>query len=199
MLTIHRLSCRRGEHFIWQDLNFTVAPGQLLQITGANGSGKTTLLRVLTGLAFADQGEICWQGMPIGQQKWVYQQQLHYVAHQPAVKNELTVQENLRFNVQKTSRKSVPKVIEQVGLTTHTYHFGYQLSQGQKQRVALARLFLSEARLWILDEPLAGLDVSMIDSLQQIFAEHLQQSGSIILTTHRPLTLPALSPTIYPL
>lgn len=196
MLTVQHLSCRKGERLLWQDLNFAVSPGQLLQIAGANGSGKTSLLRVLTGLAPAHTGEVSWQGVAIGKRKSAYQQQLHYLGHQAAVKSELTVQENLRFNLQKTAKKSVNTAIEQVGLTTHRDHFGHQLSQGQKQRVALARLLLNPARLWILDEPLAGLDTDMIEHLQQIFAEQLQQGGMIILTTHRPLTLPALSPEI---
>ncbi len=193
MLHVSNLSCQRGERCLWQNLNFELAQGKLLQITGPNGSGKTSLLRILSGLAPAHSGVVCWQGQTITQQKSEYQQQLNYLGHHPAVKNELTVYENLLFNL---SKQLLPQshlaLLAEVGLAAQSHCFGYQLSQGQKQRVAIARLLLNSARLWILDEPLAGLDVEMIEKLQLIFANYIRQGGIIVLTTHRPLTLDAL-------
>ena len=193
MLQADQLSYQRSERRLWQDIQFELAPGKLLQITGPNGCGKTSLLRVLTGLAPASTGAVYWQGRSICQQKMAYQQQMHYLGHQPAIKGELTVRENLQFNLAKVSAQSWLTAIAQVGLAEHINHWGYQLSQGEKQRVALARLLQSGALLWILDEPLAGLDAGMIETLQLIFANHLQQGGMIVLTTHRPLTLAPLS------
>lgn len=188
MLQVDNLSCWRGERCLWQGLAFTLLPGQLLQITGANGNGKTSLLRILAGLAAARSGIITWRGVPITQRSASYQQQLCYLGHQPAVKSELTVQENLCFSLQNSSVQSRTQALAQVKLEAYRDYFGYQLSQGQRQRLGLARLLTTSTPLWILDEPLAGLDAEMITTLQTIFAEQLQRGGNIVLTTHRPLT-----------
>jgi heme exporter protein A len=195
MLQVFDLGCRRGAQVLWRDINFHLAAGKLLQVTGANGCGKTSLLRILAGLAPADAGQICWQGLAIARQQQSYQQQLNYIGHQPAIKSELTVRENLWFNNGKTVKKSLyHTAIERVGLENFSDHFGYQLSQGQKQRLAIARLLLHPALLWIVDEPMAGLDAAMMETLQAIFAGHIQQGGLVVLTTHKPFTLAALAP-----
>jgi heme exporter protein A len=193
MLQAHKLSCRRHDQLIWQNLEFELPPGKLLQIVGANGSGKTSLLRILAGLAAHASGHVFWRGKAIYDDLTDYQQQLHYVGHQPAIKNELTAQENLQLTLTQSSPPSRAQALKVMGLSDRQHHFGYQLSQGQKQRLALARLLLNPLPLWILDEPLAGLDAQMIESLQIILAGHIQQGGTVILTTHRPLAHPALT------
>jgi heme exporter protein A len=189
MLTVDQLSGRRGERTLWQDIQFTLPPGRLLQVTGANGCGKTSLLRVLAGLASPATGMIRWQEQPIDRRKTTYQQQLSYLGHQSAVKQELTVQENLRFNGGCTDNPAWEAALAKVGLAEYAHHWGYQLSQGQKQRVALARLLLKSAPLWILDEPLSGLDAEMTHALQRIFVDQLAKGGMIVLATHHPIAL----------
>lgn len=166
-------------------MNFEINSGQLLQITGSNGSGKTTLLRVLAGLTSANCGMVTRKNIA----------QLHYQGHQTAVKNELTVKENLQFCYPKISQSDLLPVLERVGLINQIDNFTYQLSHGQKQRLALARLLLNKnALLWILDEPMTGLDQPIGLKLQQIFYEHIsQRNGIIVFTTHQPLTLSDLS------
>lgn len=192
VLQADQLSCQRGERLLWQNIQFQLPQGQLLQVAGANGAGKTSLLRILAGLARAESGSVTWQGVCIHQQKSFYQQQLHYLGHQTAVKNELTVWENCRLNPNDCHAELLAQTIKKMGLATHAEHFGYQLSQGQKQRVALVRLLLSTAPIWIVDEPFTALDADIMADIQTAFAQKLQQGGIIILTTHRPLTLPAL-------
>ncbi len=183
------LSCMRGDRVLWDNIEFRLVRGQLLQITGANGCGKTSLLKVLAGLAKAHAGSVVWQGRCIQKQKTIYQQQIHYLSHQTSIKNALTVKENLYLNLQKkVSDQHLSVAVAKVGLSVFQDHFGYQLSQGQKQRVALARLLLSHASLWILDEPFTALDTEMMEDLQSSFRSQLQSGGMIILTTHRPLT-----------
>ncbi len=188
-LQVHGLSSIRGDRVVWDNIQFQLARGQLLQITGANGCGKTSLLKVLAGLAKAHEGSVIWQGRCIQKQKINYQQQIHYLSHQTSVKNALTVKENLYLNLQKkASDKDISVAVAKVGLSFFQDQFGYQLSQGQKQRVALARLLLSHASLWVLDEPFTALDTDMMEDLQLSFHSQLQSGGMIILTTHRPLT-----------
>lgn len=188
MLQVENLSCIRGERSLWQGIQFELLPGKLLQITGANGSGKTSLLRILAGLAPPDTGAIYWQGTPVADQKSVYLQQLHYFSHQSGVKNELSVRENIRFRLRRAcTEKSLSAALEQAGLSEHSDHFGRQLSQGQKQRLALAALFLSDVPLWILDEPFANLDAEMVEKLKIIFTEKVRSGGAIILSTHRSI------------
>lgn len=189
MLTVNEIGFKRDENWLWNKINFELAAGQLLQISGANGSGKTTLLRILTALTQPHTGEIYWQGCPIARQRETYYQQLQYLGHQSAVKSDLTVIENLRLNTFSVNQSAIDTILEKVGLAAHKNHFAYQISQGQKQRLALARLLLNPAPLWILDEPLAGLDAEMTERCQIWFKDHLRMGGMIVLTSHQSLTL----------
>ncbi len=189
-LEINQLSLKRGERWLWQELKFGIKTGEWLQITGENGSGKTSLLRVLAGLAQPTSGNLNWQGQPVKKEMLAYQEQLHYLGHQTAVKMDLTVFENLSLSIHQSLRISeINKVLDSVSLSTFKHTPLYALSQGQKQRVGLARLLLHEVPLWILDEPFAGLDQDMIIRIQKIFAEKLAREGLIILTSHQPLNL----------
>ncbi len=192
LLQVLNLSFSRGERLLATELNFNVATGELLQIMGPNGAGKTSLLRILSGIGIAKSGTVSWQGLPISQQKALYQQQIYYLSHQTAIKNELTVWENLHFNFQKYETYKVEEVMHTLNLSRMKENFGYQLSQGQKQRVALARVLLSEARLWILDEPFTALDEVIMGYIQNALINKLNKGGLIILTTHRPLTIKSL-------
>ncbi len=184
MLRVSALSCQRGERLLWESLNFNLPFGRLLLITGANGCGKTSLLRILAGISQPLSGQIHWEPLT----------QLCYLGHQPAIKNELTVCENLRLQAFHDRQKDLTPALAEVGLEDYRHYFGFQLSQGQKQRVALARLLLETAKIWILDEPLAGLDENIADKLQHVFLNHILQNGMIIMTTHRALSLPGLIP-----
>lgn len=188
MLQVRRLACQKGNSLLWENLNFELSFGKLLLITGANGCGKTSLLRILAGISQPLSGKVLWPSSI----------QICYLGHQPAIKNELTVEENLRLQALCNNQKNIHQALAKVGLSEHKDHFGFQLSQGQKQRVALAKLLLSPAKIWILDEPLAGLDETIVSNLQQIFLTHLIQAGMIIMTTHRPLTSPQLHPYTQP-
>ena len=152
-------------------MSFTLNAGEWVQITGSNGAGKTTLLRLLTGLSRPDAGEVLWQGQPLHQVRDSYHQNLLWIGHQPGIKTRLTALENLHF-----------------------YHRDgdipvNQLSAGQQRRVALARLWLTRATLWILDEPFTAIDVNGVDRLTQRMAQHTEQGGIVILTTHQPLNV----------
>lgn len=192
-LQAFNLGCLRGERLLWRNLSFDLSLGKILQITGANGCGKSSLLRILAGFARPLSGVVHWQGQVIYSQLNHYQQQLDYLGHQIAIKNDLTVKENLEFSERTHQKNLCQSALKAMGLSSQINYYGYQLSQGQKQRLALARLLLNQSKLWILDEPLSGLDDEMIEQLQIIFSHHIKQGGMIVLSTHRPLTSPDLS------
>ena len=175
MLEARELLCERDERTLFSGLSFTLNAGEWVQITGSNGAGKTTLLRLLTGLSRPDAGEVLWQGQPLHQVRDSYHQNLLWIGHQPGLKTRLTAQ--------------CLEALAQAGLAGFEDIPVNQLSAGQQRRVALARLWLTRATLWILDEPFTAIDVNGVDRLTQRMAQHTEQGGIVILTTHQPLNV----------
>lgn len=192
-LQAHSLSCIRGDRLLFSDLSVSVKSGELLYLQGANGAGKTTLLRTLCGLFEPDSGYISWNEEPIHSIGEDFFRQLLYIGHQPAIKLELTPLENLRISCAldglSPAEDDIWQALETVGLRGFEDLPAKMLSQGQKRRVSLARLFLSDAALWVLDEPFNALDVYAVEMLQHVIAKHIGQGGLAILTTHQEVPL----------
>lgn len=191
MLEISNLACTRGDHLLFSSLSFSLSPGELLQIQGANGSGKTSLLRTLCGFMMPTAGEIRWRGQNIRELGEEYYAEMIYLGHLNAIKDELNALENLRISAGLSGCEADDKqfiaALRQMGLRGRETLPVKVLSQGQKRRVALARLLISDAVLWILDEPLTALDVGAIGLMQDLIAGHLAKKGMVIYTTHQPL------------
>ena len=189
MLEARKLLCERDERVLFSDLSFLVNAGEWIQVTGGNGAGKTTLLRLLTGLSRPDAGEVCWQAQPLHQVRDSYHQNLLWIGHQPGIKTRLTALENLRFFHQDGDSAKCLAALAQAGLAGYEDIPVNQLSAGQQRRVALARLWLTRATLWILDEPFTAIDVNGVERLTQRMAQHTEEGGIVILTTHQPLNV----------
>ncbi|EFY9977799.1 TPA: cytochrome c biogenesis heme-transporting ATPase CcmA [Shigella boydii] len=189
MLEARELLCERDERTLFSGLSFTLNAGEWVQITGSNGAGKTTLLRLLTGLSRPDAGEVLWQGQPLHQVRDSYHQNLLWIGHQPGIKTRLTALENLHFYHRDGDTAQCLEALAQAGLAGFEDIPVNQLSAGQQRRVALARLWLTRATLWILDEPFTAIDVNGVDRLTQRMAQHTEQVGIVILTTHQPLNV----------
>ncbi|SMB43001.1 heme exporter subunit; ATP-binding component of ABC superfamily [Serratia proteamaculans] len=190
MLEAKNLSCVRDERTLFSALSFTVKPGDIIQVEGPNGAGKTSLLRILAGLARPEGGEVCWCGQNTLRHRERYHQDLLFLGHQPGIKTQLTPFENLQFYqaVRTTpDRQAIWQALEQVGLVGYEDLPVAQLSAGQQRRVALARLWLSDCPLWILDEPLTAIDKQGVAELISLFEQHAQQGGMVLLTTHQDL------------
>lgn len=194
-LSVSNLSCVRGERRLFSSVAFDLAPGEWLHIQGENGSGKTTLMRALVGLSPPDQGEICWRGEPIRKLGEDYRREMLYLGHYGAVKEELTPLENLKLAAALDGR-----TLDERESLTALHRFGLKgreelpvrfLSAGQKRRVLLARLVTRNALLWVLDEPFTALDVKAVDMLSALIAEHLQNGGLAILTSHQAMPMPS--------
>ena len=189
MLEARELLCERDERTLFSGLSFTLNAGEWVQITGSNGAGKTTLLRLLTGLCRPDAGEVLWQGQPLHQVRDSYHQNLLWIGHQPGIKTRLTALENLHFYHRDGDTAQCLEALAQAGLAGFEDIPVNQLSAGQQRRVALARLWLTRATLWILDEPFTAIDVNGVDRLTQRMAQHTEHGGIVILTTHQPLNV----------
>ena len=196
MLQTVALSGSRGQRQLFSDVSVTVRPGTLLAVAGANGSGKTSFLRILCGLLSPDGGTILWQGKDIHQLKELYRAQLMYIGHLNGIKDELTPIENLTLSAclagDDSSGTTVQKALEAVGLSRPVHVLPTRvLSQGQKRRVALARLWLSTRPLWFLDEPFASLDAAATAYLTQRLQSHLSNGGMVVVSTHQEIALPS--------
>ena len=179
---------------LFTGLSGGVSEREILYVEGENGSGKSTLLRCLSSLYTPDAGEISWNGEGIRRLGEEYRQELLYLGHLNGIKANLTPLENLRFlcaaEGEFHSASTIEESLGRLGLAGYEDVPSRALSQGQKRRVALARLLLSKAKLWILDEPFVALDVSAVSLLQDIISQHLDSGGLAIITTHQetPLT-----------
>ena len=191
MLEISNLACTRGDHLLFSGLSFSLSAGELLQVEGANGSGKTSLLRTLCGFMMPTAGEVRWRGQSIRDLDEDYYAEMIYLGHLNAIKDELNALENLRIGAGlagcAVDDDQVIAALRRMGLRGRETLPVKVLSQGQRRRVALARLLFSNAPLWILDEPLTALDVGAVGLMQELIGEHLANNGMVIYTTHQPL------------
>lgn len=191
MLEAHGLTCRRGDQLLFQDLDLAVRGSALLQVVGPNGCGKTTLLRVLSGLRRPDEGRVTWNAADVGVLSGDFRIELAYVGHQAGIKEELTPVENLEMAaaLSSGSRARVLPALKTLGLARVALQPCASLSSGQRRRVALARLLISPARLWILDEPLTGLDAQGQKLTAELLVQHADRGGLVVFTSHQEFNL----------
>ena len=195
-LQAHRLACVRGDLQLFADLSFDIRPGDALWVSGANGSGKTSLLRMLCGLAAPAEGEVRWSGRNIRSLRDEFCSKLIYIGHANGVKDDLLAWENLVISTtlagKPVSEDEAHEALQQLGLGRAADLPTRALSQGQRKRVALARLSLGLGMpLWILDEPFTALDKSAVAALCGTISRHLAGGGMVIYTTHQEIDLSA--------
>lgn len=193
MLEAQNLSCTRGDRQLFSDLSFILEPGTLLYVEGPNGSGKTTLLRAVCGLFLPSDGKILWQGQDARSLAEDFRKEVIYLGHHNGIKLDLNGLENLRIAAvldgDQVSEEQLWDALEQMGLAGYEDLPTRVLSQGQKRRLALARLLVTNARLWILDEPFTALDIAAVERLQSVIAGHVNEGGIVMLTTHQEVAL----------
>lgn len=199
-LEVRDLVLERGERELFHGLAFKLDSGELLQLAGRNGSGKTSLLRVLCGLSRPLQGEVLWNGQPLSAQEDGPAAHLAYLAHLNASKEELNAEENIRLSSalqgRNIGREEAWEMLGQLDLRGFEDLPVKFLSQGQKRRVALAKLLLSARPLWIMDEPFAALDVQVIQVLKACMEDQLKRGGMIVLTTHQAVPIEGPQQTV---
>ena len=195
MLEAINLGCVRGDRRLFKDVNFSLDPGTFLQLQGPNGSGKTSLLRIICGLLAQAEGEIRWQGANIRSLGEEYFTAVTYLGHRNGVKDELTALENLRvsnaLNGVEVSVNKARSVLKQMGLGGRELLPARLLSEGQRRRVALARLVVCNTSVWLLDEVLTSLDKTATILVKTLIEEHLTNGGIAVVATHQELGLSA--------
>jgi heme exporter protein A len=192
-LSATNLAVVRGERMLFDKLNFTLKNGSVIYLQGANGSGKTTLLRTLCGLSQPYAGSIDWNGESIVSLAEEYSKHLLYIGHLPGIKEDLTALENLQFSLAmlgtEVTNSKATEVLSMLGLAKGLNLQTRMLSQGQKRRVVLARLWLQDLPLWILDEPFTALDAAATDLLKQKIESFANAGGMVIMTSHQDFNL----------
>jgi heme exporter protein A len=185
----HGLACRRGERLVFTGLDFTLAAGGALVLTGANGSGKSSLLRLMAGLTPPADGTLTWDGADVADDPAAHRARLHFVGHADALKPALTAAETLAFWCAMRGGGEIAPALARFRLERLAATPCRFLSAGQRRRLALARLAASPAALWLLDEPLTGLDEEAVADLHDALAAHRAQGGRVVLSTHAALAL----------
>lgn len=194
LLDVVDLACRRGGRPVFGRLSFVLGAGELLALTGRNGSGKTTLLRALALLVRPDGGAIFWQGSDVRAEPETWRGRLAWLGHLDGLKGDLSVRENLlaaeRLRGGTAAEDRLDGVLLDFDLTTLALRPVRTLSAGQRRRSALARVALSQAPLWLLDEPLNALDAPAQQALRTVLQRHLAAGGLAIAASHADLGMP---------
>ncbi len=183
---------------LFRNLGFELGEGEALLVGGGNGRGKTSLLRILCGLSAPVAGVVRWRGEPIGRTYERYTREMTYLGHANGIKDDLSPMENLKITAALNGRElddgTATAALERVGLSRCLDLPARALSFGQRRRVALAGLMTADALLWILDEPLTGLDVDGVALVERMIRDHVVAGGLAIMTTHQPMALDGLTP-----
>jgi len=196
LLKVENITCIRQDRCLFEDLSFELPQGTIMQIEGPNGAGKTSLFRILSGFTRLEQGNRFWFDTNISDDEESFFSELLYIGHKTGVNTQLNAIENIQFwqethgysQASNQNSLDVYEVLANLGLVGLEDIPVRMLSAGQQRRVALARLWISDAKLWMLDEPFTAVDKKGVTLLQEQFKLQLKRGGSILLTSHQDLT-----------
>lgn len=191
LLSADKLTCIREDRLLFDELSFAVHAGDIIQVEGANGTGKTSLLRILAGLSQPYSGEVLYKDQAIKHCDDEYKADLLFIGHLAGIKGEMSSEENLAFYLKMhgLDASKAEATLDEVNLFGFEDAMASNLSAGQHRRIALARLWQSQNKIWILDEPFTAIDKAGVKKLEQLMLKHTQNGGAVILTTHQDLSL----------
>ena len=191
-IEVKQLESIRRDNILFQDINFQLNDGELLQIDGVNGSGKSTMLRICAGLTQASEGNVYWNEKSINECRYQYQQVMTYIGHTNGVKDALTAKENLNVIHALSGREDRLDhnlILKQIGLPDMEDVLLGKMSAGQKRRIGLTRLIINASKLWLLDEPFTSLDVIGKGIIEKLIVNHCQNGGMVIFATHQAMEI----------
>jgi heme exporter protein A len=176
-LAVNDLACRRGDRMLFRGLSFELKAGEALQIVGPNGTGKSSLLRIVAGLLRPLAGAVSLDGA------------IGLVDERPALEEHLPLGRALDFWARIDAPAPAAPELGLEALLDVPVRF---LSTGQRKRAALARLSRQQAPVWLLDEPLNGLDAQAARLCEVLVAEHCRVGGIALVASHQPFESPGL-------
>jgi len=185
-LIVNNLSCQRGYKLLFENLSFELNSGEVLKVSGPNGSGKTSLMKILAGLSSFETGSIDYDDTKINSER--YNLDFLYLGHLAALSPELSCLENLKYSMRLGNDNldlDFSDALEKVGLEKFENELVGKLSAGQKKRIALSLLFITQSKVWLLDEPFSALDSKAIKIIETRVEDHCNSGGICILTTHQ--------------
>ena len=185
-LIVNNLSCQRGYKLLFENLSFELNSGEVLKVSGPNGSGKTSLMKILAGLSSFETGSIDYDDTKINSER--YNLDFLYLGHLAALSPELSCLENLKYTMHLGNDKldlDFSDALKKVGLEKFENELVGKLSAGQKKRIALSLLFITQSKVWLLDEPFSALDSKAIKIIETRVEDHCNSGGICILTTHQ--------------
>jgi heme exporter protein A len=198
-LSGRRIHVWRGDRHVLRGVDIDVLPGEIVHVAGPNGTGKTTLLRVLAGLLPAEEGAVGWRGRPLLQERDEYNAELAYLGHENALKGDLTAFENLHYGVgmrRVLDAAEIERTLEHLGILRCRNLPARVLSAGQRRRLAMCRILLLGASLWVLDEPFTNLDVAGVGLFSSLIGDHVAAGGMAVLAAHQGLDVPGARPRV---
>ena len=183
----------RGDRCLFEKLNFALNSGELLLVEGKNGCGKTSLLRAIAGMLEFETGQVDWNGQSVMANHQVFRSDLVWLSHRVGFKGDLTLVENLSFEtgLRASANELLEPSLDRLGLTRLTRLPFRALSAGQQRRVALARMLMAKAPLWMMDEPFTNLDSGGQALVRELIAEHLARDGLCVVASHQNIELDA--------
>jgi len=185
-LIVNNLSCQRGYKLLFENLSFELNSGEVLKVSGPNGSGKTSLMKILAGLSSFETGSIDYDETKINSER--YNLDFLYLGHLAALSPELSCLENLKYTMRLGNDNldlDFSDALKKVGLKKFENELVGKLSAGQKKRIALSLLFITQSKVWLLDEPFSALDSKAIKIIETRVEDHCNSGGICILTTHQ--------------
>ena len=193
-ISVNSAACYKNNNIIFKDINILLNNREILLVTGPNGCGKTTLIQSICGIQNLESGHISLNKVNIQHQECNYLENILYIGHKNSLNDDLTVLENLDYlcafdsSADSKDTKLIRKSMEYFNISKYESYTVSQLSEGNKRRVALARLFLTKKKIWLLDEPLSNLDDGTTKALIKLFVNHQDNQGLIILSSHFDLS-----------
>ena len=185
-LIVNNLSCQRGYKLLFENLSFELNSGEVLKVSGPNGSGKTSLMKILAGLSSFETGSIDYDDTKINSER--YNLDFLYLGHLAALSPELSCLENLKYTMRLGNDNldlDFSDALKKVGLEKFENELVGKLSAGQKKRIALSLLFITQSKVWLLDEPFSALDSKAIKIIETRVEDHCNSGGICVLTTHQ--------------
>jgi heme exporter protein A len=194
MLTVQGVHLWRGDRYVLRGVSFEGSAGKCVLLTGKNGAGKTTLIRAIAGLLDPEEGQVFWRGAPARERRDEFHAELAYLGHEPPLKGDLSARENLLYAIgirRAVTRGEIDAALERTGAAAFADRAVRLLSAGQRRRVALAGVLLTNAALWLLDEPATNLDSDGQQLVRELIGEQLARAGIVVAAVHQVMPLPA--------